>query len=134
MVPMTLIGGSPALKRQRAFPGVEGDPFTHPPMMMFARPEQYGIPTKFDDPRTDADDYAERWHATKAKFDRGEEIDSDYGQDVSYEPGDPEPGTPALRRSIPRMDCRKPAMGFGPKTTGRPILTVLASVEPQNPA
>jgi len=78
------------------FSGVEGDRFTHPPLMMFARPEQYGIPTKFDDPRTDADDYAERWHATKAKFDRGEEIDSDYGQDVSYEPGDPEPGTPAF--------------------------------------
>jgi hypothetical protein len=76
--------------------GTMGDPFTHPSELMFARPEQYGIPTKFDDPREDADDYAERWHATKAKFDRGEEIDSDYGQDVSYEPGDPEPGTPAF--------------------------------------
>ena len=73
--------------------GTMGDRFTHPPLMMMARPEQYGIIPTFDDPRKDADDYIERWHATKAKFDRGEKLD-EY-EDVSYEPGDLEPGTRA---------------------------------------
>jgi hypothetical protein len=63
-----------------------------PPMLLMSRPEEFGIIPEFDDPRKDADEYAERWHATKAKYDRGEELDM--GVDASYEPGDPAPGTP----------------------------------------
>ncbi len=101
--------------------GTMGDRFTHPPLMMMARPEQYGIIPMFDDPRKDADDYIERWHANKAKHDRGEKIDSDYGQDVSYEPGDLEPGTRAASEEYggyneewtERENYLEPWMGWG---------------------
>ena len=65
-----------------------------PPMLLMSRPEEFGIIPEFDDPRKDADEYAERWHATKAKYDRGEELDMDW--DASYEPGDPAPGSRAF--------------------------------------
>ena len=63
-----------------------------PPDYFDMLPQKFGLPNPIDDPRTSGTEYMERWHDTKAKYDRGEELDINW--DASYEPGDPEPGTP----------------------------------------
>ena len=61
------------------------------PSYLDNQPQKFGRPAPFEDPRTDPDEYMGRWHASKAKFERGEGNDPDV--DAYYEPGDPEPGT-----------------------------------------
>ena len=66
------------------------------PLMMAARPEEFGLIQPYTNPdfegRKEADAYIERWHQSKAKFDRGEGNDPDSG-DMYYEAGDFTPGT-----------------------------------------
>jgi hypothetical protein len=72
-----------------------GDQTSQHPLMMAARPEEFGLIPPYSAPdfegRKEADAYTERWHQSKAKFDRGEGNDPDV--DAYYEAGDPAPGT-----------------------------------------
>ena len=72
-----------------------GDQTSRHPLMMAARPEEFGLIPRYSNSnfegRKEADEYAERWRATKAKHDRGEALIE--GQDAYYEAGDYAPGT-----------------------------------------
>lgn len=81
-------------------PGVFGPSGSFPPHFVAVQPEAlenhpdwFGIIPEFDDPRERAESYKGRWHATRDKHERGEELDWAGGKDASYEPGDPEPDT-----------------------------------------
>jgi hypothetical protein len=76
--------------------GTMGDQTSQHPLMMASRPEEFGLVPTYNAPefegRKEADAYAERWHQSKEKFDRGEGNDPDSG-DMYYEAGDYAPGT-----------------------------------------
>ena len=76
--------------------GQLGERTSQHPLMMASRLEEFGLLSPYTNPdfkgRKKADDYLERWHQSKAKFDRGEGNDPDSG-DMSYEAGAYTPGT-----------------------------------------
>jgi hypothetical protein len=78
--------------------GRMGDRTSQHPLMLAARPEEFGLVPPYSAPefegRKSADEYTGRWHAAKEKFERGEELNTDEG-DAWYEAGDPAPGTRA---------------------------------------